>query len=378
MIIVHVLTRLLKAGSEENTYLSAVAQRRAGHDVYVVYGAEADPGQVQAWGRDLAMVQISSMVHPLNPLKDARATLDMARQFRRLKPDIVHTHQSKAGIVGRMAARLAGVKTVIHGVHIIPFEQVGFARKLVYLSAEHLCASLTHAFVHVSESSRQTYIDKGIGKSLPHAVVRSGMDLGRFRNAQWPADWQAITGASDPASVPPVLLLIGALEPRKRHLELIAALKVSKFRPDNLLVLFAGTGPMESQVRAAIAEAGLESQIRLLGFRRDPESLIALSRACLSVGEREGLPRVVIQYLAGNRPAFVTRTMGLDRLIAEHPLCSVYAPEDMQGQVDDACRALSAPVAAEQSGDTVRLLDAWDVPAFVQGLEQVYTGARTR
>ncbi|MGQ0741105.1 MAG: glycosyltransferase [Alphaproteobacteria bacterium] len=116
MRIAHVVTRLLRAGSEENTLLTCRAQAAAGHDVFLIHGRAFDPGTYAAETDRLRFVEVESLVHAVSPFHDCRALIDLRNIFRRLKPQIVHTHQSKAGVIGRFAARLAGVPCVVHGI----------------------------------------------------------------------------------------------------------------------------------------------------------------------------------------------------------------------------------------------------------------------
>ncbi|TIT46771.1 MAG: glycosyltransferase family 4 protein, partial [Mesorhizobium sp.] len=136
---------------------------------------------------------------------------------------IVHTHQSKAGIVGRLAAREANIPCIIHGVHILPFVHVGNAQRLMYLAAERLAAKCTQAFIDVSQAMRDICIANHLGSADQHHVVHSGFDLKRFANAQWPQQSHLLLGTAVGEPKPPVILMLAALEPRKRHIEFIEA-----------------------------------------------------------------------------------------------------------------------------------------------------------
>src|SRR5689334_111796 len=105
-LIVHVLTRLLKGGSEENTLYACRAQVASGHRVLLIHGCDFDE-ESAALARTICEVrQVSALVHPVSALNDVRATWELARLFASVRPDVVHTHQSKAGIVGRLAAKI--------------------------------------------------------------------------------------------------------------------------------------------------------------------------------------------------------------------------------------------------------------------------------
>ena len=105
MKIVHVLTRLLRAGSEENTLTTCRGQLERGHEVFLVHGRDFDASYYDSLGSVLHLVNVENLVRAVNPAKDIMALTELVRLFREINPDVVHTHQSKAGLIGRLAAR---------------------------------------------------------------------------------------------------------------------------------------------------------------------------------------------------------------------------------------------------------------------------------
>ena len=322
MVIVHVLTRLLRAGAEENTLEIAAAQQQDGHRVVIVHGLEHEPHISDFARRQFELHQVSALVHQIAPLHDVAAVRRLVALFRRLAPDVVHTHQSKAGVLGRIAARLAGVPAIVHGVHILPWVQIRQSKRMVYLAAERLCAAFTDVFVSVSPAVRAECLARGIGRPDQHVVAFSPMPVARFRDAALPDDWREVLapgpGAAllTPQTKPPVVLMLAAFEPRKRQLQYLNALAASACPPEAVL-LFAGVGPELETVRAAAESLGWSQRVRFLGHRADPERLIALADVCVLSSVREGLPRVVVQYAAGGRAIVVTRVPGLEDVIGD-------------------------------------------------------------
>ncbi len=326
MVIIHVLTRLLRAGAEENTLENAKAQQQDGHRVIIVYGKEHDPAFSGLAASRFELHQVDALVHEIAPLHDISAVRSLVRLFRRLKPDVVHTHQSKAGVLGRIAARLARNRrfapVIIHGVHILPWVQIRQSKRAVYLLAERLCAGFTDMFIDVSPAVRAECLSRGIGRPDQHVVAFSPMPVERFRGAPWPDDWrEMLAGRADASSLtvetrPPVILMLAAFEPRKRQLQYLNALAASAC-PSDAVLLFAGTGPEMDSVRTAAEGQGWGGRVRFLGHRDDPERLIALADVCVLSSVREGLPRVVVQYAAGGRAIVVTRVPGLEDVIGD-------------------------------------------------------------
>ena len=322
MVIVHVLTRLLRAGAEENTLEIASAQKQEGHRVVIVHGLDHEPEMSGAAGHEFELHQVSTLVHEIAPLSDISAVRDLVKLLRRLRPDVVHTHQSKAGVLGRIAARLVRAPVIVHGVHILPWVQIRQSKRIIYLAAERFCAIFTDAFIDVSPAVRAECLARGIGLPAQHFVAFSPMPVQRFQGAEWPVDWREILATDQtappltPDTKPPVILMLAAFEPRKRQQQYLNALAASACPPEAVL-LFAGVGPEMDNVRAAAASLGWSERIRFLGHRSDPERLIALADVCVLSSVREGLPRVVVQYAAGGRAIVATRVPGLEDVIGD-------------------------------------------------------------
>lgn len=375
MRIVHVLTRLLRAGSEENTLLTCAGQLAEGHEVYLVHGHDSAP---EAAGRalpDLRLVPVPALTRELHPLKDMSAFLHLRRVLKQLSPQVVHTHQSKAGIVGRFAAAAAGVPLVVHGVHILPFVGETGARKAIYLLSERAAARVTNGFIHVSEGMRDACLEHRVGTERPHHVVRSGFDLGRFATAQPPQNWRDLVGTDQGADRPLVIAMLSALEPRKNHLALLDHLGPVIERFPQARFLFAGEGHLRDEIAAKIRELGLQAQVRLLGYREDPERIIALSNICIHCSEREGLPRSVLQYIAAGRPVVLFDLPGLEEVLRDGQNAVIVPPGDWGGFTQALLHVLGDPAARAALAEGARRTDLrrWDGSAMGRETLSIYS-----
>lgn len=316
MKIVHIITRLIRAGADENTVLTCVSQAKEGHDVVLVHGREFDPSY-HSWlpQEGVRLIELEPLVRKMSPLHDMKALFQLRALLKELSADIVHTHTSKAGILGRIAAYLARTKLIVHGVHIVPFVNGGWFERQIYLLAEHITSQFTHAFIDVSQGVRDIYLKYGVGRPDRHHVIHSGFDLSKFKNASYPNDWRQILGIGMTAEKPPVVIILGALEPRKRQAEFIAAFGRVLERTPNARLLVLGEGSQAAKLRQQVHDLNLTENVKLIGFREDPEKMIALSDLCVLTSSHEGLPRVVMQYLAGGRPCVVSELPGLDEVV---------------------------------------------------------------
>ncbi|PTQ13136.1 glycosyltransferase family 1 protein [Sphingomonas oleivorans] len=374
LTIVHVITRLLRAGAEENTWSSCVHQARSGHRVHLFYGAESNPDYYERQGTDVRLQLIPSLVRPIHPLKDVQAYGELRKAFAALRPDIVHTHTSKAGIVGRQAARAVKVPHIVHGVHMLPFSNVGAVERFVYLAAEHAVAPGTDLFVHVSHGTKQAYETASIGRKVPHRVVRSGMEIGKFRDAPWPDDWRDMLRIGPDEEKPSVILMLAALEPRKRHIDFLEGFAAATRPGEPIRLIFAGDGPDREAVHQKVADLGLADRVVLLGYYPTPERVVALSDIGVLASLREGLPRVVVQYLGGGKPAVVSPVEAIEEIV-QHGVNGRIVPSPDAAEVARVAVDLirdRSELARLSAGAAVSPVDEWSFPAMFAALDASY------
>ncbi|MEL6619004.1 MAG: glycosyltransferase [Pseudomonadota bacterium] len=367
MHIAHVLTRLLRAGSEENTLETCRWQAAQGHRVTLIHGDTHDSYWDARMPEGVARIAVPEMVHPIRPAQDARAVARLRALYRDIAPDVIHTHQSKAGILGRMAARAVPQAVVAHGIHIVPFEGVARGRRALYIAAERMMARRTDVFIGVSEAVGRAYVDAGIARRGRVHCVRSGMDLSRFRAPARPDDWRDLLGVPIGLARPPrVVLMMAAFEPRKRHVPFLHAFaRLARVLPDVKLLL-AGRGPEEPQVRAAVRDLGLSHRVVFCGHRPDPEALFALADLSVLTSEREGLPRVVVQSIAAGCPPLVQDLPGLTEVLRHGENGWVADPQDMDGTARRIGSILGNPplLARLRRGAEATDLGAWALEAL--------------
>jgi glycosyltransferase involved in cell wall biosynthesis len=366
--IAHVITRLINGGADENTVHSCNWAVQGGHDVILLHGETVHPEIMAKVDLRVKVIAVPDLIRPVSPVADAKALWALTKKFRALKVDIVHTHTSKAGILGRLAAWAAGVPAIVHGVHIVPFVNVGTAERIVYLTLEKATALITSAYINVSEGMRDLCLTAGVGNPKQHHVVHSGFDLARFRNARLPEDWRDLLG------VGPILLMVAAFEPRKRHLEFLNVFaKIAHMFPDMRLLL-AGDGPLWSQIEARVQHLGLERQVIFAGYRADPDRLIALADLCLLASRREGLPRVVMQYVAGGKPCVVSELPGLDEVLCDGINGRITPADDMEAMADAIVELLEDPKKLSRlaQGASATDLSSWDAKLIGKRIDTIY------
>lgn len=322
MRILHAVTRFLAAGSERNIVNWMRWEQGTGHEVHLAFGRDSDRPAVP---EDVLVHELPTLVRSVRPLRDLRARRQIQQLLDRGHFDVLHTHQSKAGVVGREAARKR-VPILVHTVHMSSFGP-GYSpiASAAFVAAERYCARFTDVIVCVGEELKQDYVRAEIGRPEQYRVIRSPIDIDRFASAREVPDGERAT-LREAFGVRPgtqVAVAIGALERRKRH-ELLISELAPLMAAGRLDLLIAGAGPRRADLLSLAHRLGCASGLHLLGHVQDTPRLLAAADVLVHASASEGVPQVVIQALAAGRPVVATEVTGL-REVPDAPVTLVEA-----------------------------------------------------
>lgn len=318
MKIVHIITRFILGGADENTLFTCNGQAEEGNEVWLIYGRDFEQSIVDRLDPRVHRCCVPTLLREIDALNDFKCLFALVSLLRSIGPDVVHTHESKAGIIGRIAAWMVPGVHVVHGIHIASFQNVGRGKGLVFTILEKVAAIQTRAFVSVSKPLVDAYKSKNIGLDRPYYVVESGMDTDQYKLAQ-PYSTEEMSGILGVKceSDWKYIVVSGTLERRKRVFEMIESLApLFRLRSD-IKVIAVGDGKERQRIDAGIASMGLGASCFTVGYRSDLDRLIKTSSLCVHTAEHEGLPRVVIQYVLAGRPAVVMDLPGIEILVED-------------------------------------------------------------
>lgn len=328
--VLHIITRLVIGGAQENTMLTADLLDKSRWQVDVLSGPQTGPeGSLieEVRQRGVPLTIEPSLVREINPLKDALALWKLRQFIKRGQYDIVHTHSSKAGILGRWAARQAGTPLIVHTVHGWGHNerQPAWLRQL-YIRLEQQVLPFTDRLIAVSPRDIEKGVQDGIGRTGDYTVIRSGIELDRFGHPQVPREQiRAELG------IPAKALVIGAVtrfSEQKAPLDFVEAAARVAARTENVYFVMVGDGPLRSQVEQRQTELGLTERLILTGLRRDiPELMAAFDQLALS-SLWEGLPRVIPQAMATGLPVVATAVDGNAEAVENNITGKLVPPAD--------------------------------------------------
>ena len=301
---------------------------------------------------------IGSLRRDAAPTRDGRAMRDLVREFRRFRPDICDTHLSKAGVLGRVAARIAGVPIRIHTFHVNIFEGYDWRpfERPIYLGLERFAARGSDRLICLSDELGAQLRELGIGESSQYRAINLGVDLAPFRgtDTQIAAARAQIRAELKVPLDAPIVGVIARLAPVKSiKTALQAAAILGKSRPDVHFV-FVGEGPSHARLESLARELKIAGRVHFLGLRSDIAQLNWAFDCVLLTSLQEGTPISIIENLAASRPVIATDVGGVKRLIEHQKTGLLIAPRDANAAARAVSRALENPREAREWGECGR------------------------
>lgn len=268
LCILHIITRLILGGAQKDTIMLAAAQVRAGHEVHLAYGPIYGPeGSLldDAKAGGMTLHEVRWMRRAVLPMHDALCTRSLRRLIRDVRPDIVHTHSSKAGILGRAAGWREGVSGVIHTVHGLPFHdrQPRWVHR-AYVLAERWAARRCHHMIAITPAMVEAFEQNSIATADRFTVIPSGVDLSAF--APSADDRLAVRSELGIPDDAPVLSLLARLDPLKGHDDLLDILPELRQRLPEVRVLFIGDGWHRPHLEQRVRNEGLDDRVIFTGL----------------------------------------------------------------------------------------------------------------
>ena len=326
--IVHLITRLILGGAQENTLITCKVLAQRGHDVTLVTGPALGPeGELfnQAQGQGYKVVVIDGLRRPINPFNDTISYFQIKKLLRQLQPDIVHTHSAKAGILGRFAgyklktqnSKLKIVHT-IHGLAFHPYQSAALNK--FYIAVEKSAARRTDFFISVADAMTAQSTAVGIGRPEQYITAYSAIDEDDFLepiSQEKKRDFCREYGIAEDAVV---LVTVARLFMLKGHEYIIESAKELSKRFENCVWLFVGDGNLSEHYKQQARELGLADRIKFTGLLPPSQIPLAIQSSDMLVhcSLREGLARTLPQAMLCGRPAISFDVDGAREVVNEN------------------------------------------------------------
>lgn len=335
------------------------------YDLHLGFGAEHSEDRLHGLReRGIETVCFKSLQH-WNLIAAPIAVMTITRYLRSKDIDILHTHSTEAGIVGRWAGALAGTPVVIHEIHGVPVtDDRSILLNTFIKTLERLSAPLTTIFVVKSKHIQENFLDWGIGKVEQYHLIYHGVQTTKFTDA---------IPTNQPEKIADVrLLFVGRLVEGKGLFDLLSAFESIESQQSVELII-VGDGPLKEDLSDTIQAAELRESVRLTGYREDIAELMSSADCLVLPSYREGTPRVVTEALASGLPVIATDIAGLPEQIDDGETGYLINPGDVDALANKLERIVESPDRRRKMGNTAQdRIEKFNIDVVRQSQQVLY------
>ncbi|MFY9555309.1 MAG: glycosyltransferase family 4 protein [Blastocatellia bacterium] len=358
--VLHIITRLIVGGAQENTLLSVEGlDSLPEYEVTLITGIDDGPegNLLDRARRTTRLIIVPELGRSISPLADIRAFWKLYRLILKGRYHIVHTHSSKAGVLGRLAAKLAGTPIIVHTLHSLVFHDYQpWVVNRLWRAVKKICAPITDHFISVSDIISQKAIAAAIAPPEKFSTVYSGMELDWFLKAK--VDPLRIRREFGIPADSLVVGKIARLFPLKGHDQLLDAAPMIVERHPNVRFLLIGDGVLYDHLRDRAKNCGILDNFVFAGLvprERIPEMISAMD-VVVHTSLREGLARVLPQALAMGKACVSFDIDGAPEVVIPDKTGYLVSPGDAQGLAAAISRLLDDPALRSRLGEAGRRL----------------------
>jgi len=379
--VVHIITRLILGGAQENTLLTVEGfNRKPGWETVLVTGPAIGPeGELieRAKRNGVRLVLVDEMRRAIDPRLDWATYRALKKILREEKPDIVHTHSSKAGILGRAAARAVKVPVIVHTIHGMPFHaNESPLKNYLYIALEKWAAGMSDCIITVCDAMAEQAVAAAVAPREKFVTIYSGMEVDAFLDAPRHRD-ETRRKLGIPTDAP-VIGKVARLFELKGHEYLIDAMPEVLERFPNARFLFVGDGILKDALAERARNLGVLDSIIFAGLvdSADVPAMIGAMDLLVHCSLREGLARVLPQGLLAGVPVISYDIDGAKEVIIPGKTGWLLPPKEVAGLSAAIVEALSNPDAARRMAEAGREMckERFRVEKMVDEIEAIYRG----
>lgn len=373
--VLHIITRLDRGGSAENTLLTVARMSRSRFHATLAYGVtrgERSPTEALARELGVCFEEIPHLVRPIHPLRDTLALWSLWRLACRGGFDIVHTHTSKAGILGRLAAWLARIPIIVHTPHgHVFYGYRGPAMTRVFVWLERWCARFTDRIIALTAADAEDHVRFGVAAAERFAVIHSGVDFssgGRTPDAR--EKIREVLGLEAGALA---IGTLGRLTAIKGHTDLLRAFAEVRRQLDKAWLVVVGDGEERAALSDLAEDLGLAEFVRFAGWRDDVFGTLSGLDIFAFPSLNEGMGKALVEAMYVGLPCVATQVGGIPELIEDGEDGLLIPPRRPDLLASSLLRVAGDPDLASRLGRAAALrARAYSVEGMVEAIEELY------
>ncbi|CAB1063583.1 hypothetical protein D1BOALGB6SA_8366 [Olavius sp. associated proteobacterium Delta 1] len=381
--ILHIITRLDMGGSAQNTLLTCHKLARK-YEIVLVHGlsqesnmtdseSEAVVRQINdARVNGVKIVQIPSLLRRISLVNDIRALYGLVRILKTEKPDVVHTHTSKAGILGRMAAKIARIPLIVHTPHgHVFFGHFGPILSRVFLGVERLFGILTDRVIALSDGERSDYLDRNVYPEDKLVQIHSGVDIEKFKQSPVSAVEKKRSLGLDQNGL--VVGFCGWLLPIKGPMHLLKAMDEIWHDYEDIVLVFIGKGDLDVDLRTAALKSSANGRVNFLGWRDDVDEIMPIFDIFVLPSLNEGMGRVLVEAMAAGKPVVASNVGGIPDLVQHDYNGLLVAPGDEKALAAGIKQLINDPNKIKVMGQRgTELCNQFSAEAMIRKIDHLY------
>lgn len=319
-------------------------------------------------------VLIFPMKREISPISDLWSIFKMTKAIKREKPDIVHTHSSKAGIIGRTAARLAGVAKIAHTPHVFPFEMnIGEFKRKFYLFLERVVSKWTTLLIAVSNAEKNTAMEYGLFSAENAAVNANGIDPDLWR----PEDSNIRKNMRDQAGIPDdvfVAGMVGRFMPQKGHRILLDAAEILLKRRKDIRFALVGDGVLKNEIRNFAISNKIQGNFHFFDQTDSIKSYYAMFDCLVLPSLWEGCPFTAMEAMVMGVPVIASSVGGTCEIIEDRISGLLIPPADadsLAAAIEKLCEDRRLRESLGEKGRQ-QILGKFLLSDSIRRLEEIY------
>ncbi|MFA4984799.1 MAG: glycosyltransferase family 4 protein [Candidatus Omnitrophota bacterium] len=321
-----VITKL-ELGGAQKQLLSLISELDKG--AFEIFLFTAQEGLLLPEAESLKGIRVKKsryLERAINPFKDIAAFFEIRRFIKENNIDIVHTHSSKAGIVGRLAARAAGIENIVHTVHGWSFNDYQPpALKNIFVLLERITAGFTRRIIVVCHSDKRRGLTRHIGEEGKYSLIPYAIRHDDFKGRNEKAREALGLAAGDLA-----VGMVACLKPQKSPQDFMKLACLSRGKAAGIKFVLVGDGALRDDVKRLIASSNLENNVILTGWRRDIARLLSALDVFVLTSRWEGLPVAVLEAMAASLPLLISDTGGIREIVRNGQEGFLFASGDVK------------------------------------------------
>jgi glycosyltransferase involved in cell wall biosynthesis len=383
MKVLHIITRLDMGGSAQNT-LQTCRELSDRYEMVLVHGlslesnmTDSERQRVQkgidaAKARGVRFICLSSLVRKIRPIKDLYALGALLRMLLKEKPFVVHTHSSKAGILGRLAAKLARVPIIIHTLHgHVFYGHFGPLASKIFLWIEKCFAYFADRIIALTEGEKEDYLKLSVGHPDKLLTAHSGVDIQRYSDIEIDAIEKKKTLGLHSNEF--VVGFVGWLLPIKGPMCVLRAMPDVWAENADVTLIYVGKGELDVDLRAEAMRLNADGRVKFLGWRDDIHELMQIFDVLVLPSLNEGMGRVIVEAMAAGKPVIASKVGGIPDLVRHNSTGILVPPADKVKLASAITRLVDHPHEARRMGELARIhCQRFSLETMIEKINSIY------